>query len=580
MNSIPYPLRVVAAIGIAVLGICCVYVGTPTFALGFSGPLLALLLIGGVTFFVASKIGYGFFALSLLYVILNFFFTLEIGRSDTFRDLIGHRDVGKFSQDIAPIDISQIRIVDQAMATKIGEKLLGEEQALGSSAELGTMHIQQVSGKLYWVGPIIHSGFFAWNKFSAGTPGYIKVSATNPNDFEFVRKVGGKDLHIRYQPNAFFGDDIERHLWLNGYATTGIDDFSFEIDDEGHPFYVVTAYEWKIGWTGRDAVGIAVVEVETGKIEYFPIDKAPVWIDRIQPDNFIKEQLRWWGEYQDGWWNLSGNMKLKSAHDPLFVHGADGNGYWYTGISSKGKEGSITGFVMINSRTKAFKYYEVAGATEDSAKQSVLGKVPEKRYESSDPILYNIAGKATYVMSLKDGAGLVKMVGMADVSDHNIVGVGDTVRDALRNYLSAQNSRGNAVLSDSKSKPVQISGKVDRIGQDVRGGNTLTYFTISGKPGMAFIGDTGISPEVAITVKGDEVEIEYVTMSETGFIQISGFRNRSQGIMSGQGQKAMEATFEETRVNKAHKEDVREADSNWDKLSLKEKAKMLDSMKK
>jgi hypothetical protein len=42
----------------------------------------------------------------------------------------------------------------------------------------------------------------------------------------------------------------------------------------------------------------------------------------------------------------------------------------------------------------------------------------------------------------------------------------------------------------------------------------------------------------------------------------------------------MEATFEETRVNKVHKEDAREADSKWDKFSDEQKSKMLDSMKK
>jgi hypothetical protein len=39
-------------------------------------------------------------------------------------------------------------------------------------------------------------------------------------------------------------------LYTSGYAFVGLADFSFEIDDEGTPFWVVTKYEKKIGFMG------------------------------------------------------------------------------------------------------------------------------------------------------------------------------------------------------------------------------------------------------------------------------------------------------------------------------------------
>ena len=42
--------------------------------------------------------------------------------------------------------------------------------------------------------------------------------------------------------------------------------------------------------------------------------------------------------------------------------------------------------------------------------QSAKGKVQEKGYTASFPILYNINGVPTYVMSLKDKAGLVSEI--------------------------------------------------------------------------------------------------------------------------------------------------------------------------
>ena len=43
------------------------------------------------------------------------------------------------------------------------------------------------------------------------------------------------------------------------------------------------------------------------------------------------------------------------------------------------------------------------------------GKVQEKNYQATFPVMYNILGKPTYVMSLKDKAGLVKMVSFVSV---------------------------------------------------------------------------------------------------------------------------------------------------------------------
>ena len=570
---------------LAVVLLAVSYAYTPTFAFGFSGAFLivAFVTLGGAAVLFHEKDSRPSLALAMtfvLYVLFSIASTFHIGRSESFRDLIGKREVGTFTQDVAPIDPSQIRIVDQDMARRIGEKLMGEEQALGSRARLGTMNIQHVNGKLYWVGPIVHSGFFAWNKFSDGTPGYVMVSATNPNDFKFVREIDGKPVYVKYQPEAWFGTDLERHLWLNGFMTKGMTDFTFEIDDQGRPYYVVTLYDLKIGFTGEDATGVAVVDVQTGEIKEYAIDQAPAWIDRIQPDDFVKEQLKLWGEYQNGWWNPSGDMKLKPAHDPLFVHGTDGRGYWYTGISSKGKEGAITGFAMIDSRTKEFKYYAISGTVETSAQESVLGKVREKRYEASYPVLYNVAGHPTYVMALKDGAGLVKMVGMADVGNHSIVGVGETVKDALHNYLSARNSNGNATVPDAKVAITKVTGKVELVGADVRGGNSITYFTVSGQSGKAFVADSEVSQEVVLTREGHLVELEYASSSETGFIHVSSFRNRTLGIKMGPTQAAKTAEVEEMRNENARKEDAREADSKWDKLKAADKAKMLEQLKK
>ena len=57
----------------------------------------------------------------------------------------------------------------------------------------------------------------------------------------------------------------------------------------------------------------------------------------------------------------------------------------------------------------------------DSAK----GQVQQMNYTASFPILINLSGRPTYVISLKDDAGLVKMYAFVDVSDYQKVVVTD-----------------------------------------------------------------------------------------------------------------------------------------------------------
>ena len=81
--------------------------------------------------------------------------------------------------------------------------------------------------------------------------------------------------------------------------------------------------------------------------------------------------------------------------------------YWNN--FSRGDESTI-GFMLVDTRTKEAKLYKQPGATETAAMTSAEGKVQEKLSNCSH--VYNILGKPTYVMSLKDKAGLVKMVSL------------------------------------------------------------------------------------------------------------------------------------------------------------------------
>ena len=468
--------------------------------------------------------------LLLFYIVVFPLFTsLAMFRSEAYKSLIGKVSEGKsISNHIEPISIDEIRVVDEDLAYLLGEKVLGSQPALGSQVELGNFCIQKVGEDLYWIAPLLHSGFFKWLNNKEGTDGYVMVSATNERDVKLVQNIGEKDIKIKYQHEAYFGSHIERHLYVNGYATVGLTDFTFEIDDEGKPFWVVIKYTKKIGFAGNDAIGIVVVDAQTGTMTDYSIKNAPKWVDRVQPIDFIENQLNDWGEYVNGYWNFSNANKLQITEGLTLVYGKDNKSYWYTGLTSVGKDESAVGYVLVDTRTKEATFYKQSGATEIAAQGSAEGKVQEKKYKSSLPIPYNINNIPTYVMTLKDDGGLVKMYAMVAISDYTIVGVGNSMRETLTSFKSVYNMTGNKINTSSLTNKKTLKTVITRIQNDVKNGNSFYYFTTKDFPNI-FVGSSQISNQLPLTTIGDSIKITFDVDNEE-VIDVSTFENKSMKI--------------------------------------------------
>ncbi len=526
-----------------------VYLNLPVINMWFSGVPVGIFLISLFIIFIelrsiTQKRTILFKLASLMAVLMIFYImvmsvaTWEGFRSQAYRGLIGEIKIGEsFAKDVAPISTDKIRIVDQDVAHRLGDKVLGEQPALGSQVIVGDFRIQKVKDQLYWVAPLLHSGFFKWLNKTGGTPAYVMVSATNERDVKLVTQVNGKDIRIKYQPEAYFGSYLPRHLYFKGFFTTGLTDYTFEIDDEGHPYWVVTLYTHEIGFSGSNAYGIAVVDAETGEVKEYGIDDAPEWVDRIQPMEMVQKQLDYWGEYVNGYWNFANLDKLTTTDGMSLVYGEDNKSYWYTGLTSVGRDQGTVGFLLVDTRTKESTWYKQIGATEQAARSSAMGKVQEKGYISSFPIMYNINGVPTYVMSLKDQAGLIKMIAMVSVEDYSIVGVGDNLKEAMRTYKDAYNSSGgNTIFTSKTADSFSKSGRVIRFKEDVVGGNSYYYFTIEGVSNKIFLGSSSLSNEVPLTMVGDSVQVWYED-GRSNMIDVSKFDNFELEIQQTQTQE-------------------------------------------
>lgn len=468
--------------------------------------------------------------LLIIVIVIPFFVTSPIFRAGSYRNLLGKVEESAFTEDVSPVSVDKIRIVDKDMAMKLGDKKLGEIPAIGSISKIGEYSIQSVKGELYWVAPLVHRDIVKWITNLSGTNGYIMVSATNPQDVRLVQNLDGKPIKIVYQEEAYFLQDLHRHIYLSGVVNYGLTEFTFEIDDNGKPYWVVSLYEHAIGYGGANAVGTAIVDAQTGEVNVYSIEDTPKWVDRIQPESFVVEQIRNWGLYVNGFLNsvISEEGVLLPSEGTSLVYGNDGKSYWYTGITSSGSDESTVGFMLVDSRTKESKIYMQTGATETAAMSTAEGKVQEKNYQSTFPVMYNILGKPTYVLGLKDKAGLVKMVAFVSVEDYNVIGLGETKSDAYKNYKDILESEGNDLQITKEEDLENIEGTVSRINQDVKSGNTNYYITLKDNSELIFTGTSKVSNELPLTMVGDKVSISY-EKTDSNVISISEFDNNNMG---------------------------------------------------
>ena len=415
-----------------------------------------------------------------------------------YKDLIV-RTEGSFTEDIPKqTDMNRIPVVDRASATQLGKRTLGQMADLVSQFEIAPDYTQiNFGGGPVRVTPLVYADLFKWfANQKNGIPGYIQVDMVS-QEAELVRLEQG----IRYSPSEYLLRDLERHIRFQ-FPTKIFDSSSFEIDDEGMPYWITPTMTYRIGiWSGLDVEGAILTNAVTGESRYYKVEDVPTWVDVLYRADLILEQLGYNGRFQSGFWNSYFGQKgvLRTTDGYNYIANND-DVYLYTGMTSVTGDQSNVGFVLVNMRTKDTKFYSVPGAEENSAMSSAKGKVQHLNYNATFPILLNIRDRPTYFLSLKDAAGLVKMYAFVDVQQYQIVGIGDTVNAALANLES--------VLGGSEEAPVgePVTGILQEILPVVVDGNTRYYFRLEGAD-TVYIADLSLSSRLPFLRPGDEVTV-------------------------------------------------------------------------
>lgn len=478
-------------------------------------------------------------------------------RADDYKNMIGQVDERIWTQDVQPKDPKHMRMSTRENATYLAKKVLGEAGAIGSQFNISEDHmtLQMINKELWYVVPLDYQGFSVWTS-TDGVPGYIMVSGEDPHR-QAILKMMPANQKMKYTPGAFFSEELERQLRNKGFINLALTDYTFEIDEAGKAWWVVSAYKPTILWNGEKLEGVVVVDPVSGDANLYPVEKIPDWIDRALPKNFIKNYLAWNGEYIHGWMNTWwGTKDIVKPEDPGLIYGVGDQPEWVTGVTSKNsKDDSLVALVYTNSRTGKSIRYKVAGGGTDEAVLDAVNKnnhVQFRKLHGADPQLYNVYGTMASVVPLLNESHAFQGVAIVSINNIQTVAVGNDQYEALREYEKLISRSGQQVVLDKERSLKVIEGVVDRYGQELLTSGTTYYIHISGVPHL-FTGGAGeLSVKLPMVRVGDKVKIEYYA-SGRDVVPMNSFDDLSLVLTETKDQKEVRQksierkTGEETR---------------------------------
>lgn len=431
---------------------------------------------------------------------LNFFVS-PLFDSKGYASRIQIDESGNFSEDIDLVDFKKAPLLDKSSSQKLGDRTMGEMSDLVSQYYVSEIYSQiNYKEEIVRVTPLEYADiikFFSNHK--EGIKGYIIVNSVT-GDANVVRLEEG----MKYVPSAILQKDMMRHLRLK-YPTVSFGSYSFEIDDEGSPYFIIPKIKYTMVGLRRDIDGVIVLDPITGETENYDLEDVPQWIDHVYEPDMIIEQTDDWGTYRGGFWNsVFAQKNVVNTTDGYNYLAMDGDIFLYTGITSIQSDESNLGFILTNMRTKKTIFYSAPGAEEYSAMASAEGQVQEMKYTSTFPLLINLNDRPTYLVSLKDDAGLVKKYAFIDVQDYQKVTVTDSslgIEKAAQNYLSSYKLDGG-------SKNLEDDVKIASISTAIIEGNTQYYF-VSDK-GNKYSVSISVAPDILPFIKvGSTIHVSY-----------------------------------------------------------------------
>lgn len=422
---------------------------------------------------VAKLLSLGLVAILLVGLALAVF-NSRLFRAKSYADVITVTEKS-FKEDFPETDVTALALLDRASAEKIGDTYLGTIDKVSQFGISDDYRQITIGRQPYRVSPLEYKNFWKWlTNHRAGIDYYVKVNQTT-GKAELVKLKAA----MHYSDSEYFLRDTTRHLRLQ-YPTLIFGKPSFEVDDEGNPYYIATEYAPRFGLSSKDPVGVVVLDAVTGQSKRYSLDQTPDWVDRVYSAKNVLTRLDDYYTYQKGFFNtLFSQTDVKNTTDSYNYIAIGSDIYLYTGLTSATADASNLGFLLVNMRTREVTNYKLASATETAAQASAEGEVQEKGYRATAPSLVKLADKAYYLVSLKDDAGLVKTYALVDAEDYQQVLVANDLSSLLSQATGLDYKGLTVTTSPTKAEEV-ITGTVELLASQNMNGTTVYYIQSQG----------------------------------------------------------------------------------------------------
>ncbi len=478
--------------------------------------------------------------------LIGFVVGAQLFRASSYSSLLTVEE-GDFAEDVAEIDFSAVPTLDATSANNLAVRTLGDLSDMVSQFVVSAYSTQiNYKGTPVRVTSLDYGDIFKWIKNTReGLPAYIIVDMTTQKS-EIVRLENG----MKYSPAEHFNRYLLRHLRFE-YPTYMFGDPSFEIDEQGNPYWIVPILDKTIGlFGGTDVIGAVIVNSIDGSsriiststtgetklpTDSFVTDPEWQWIDRVYSATILNEQYNYYGKLSNGFINsIIGQEGVKVTSSGYNYLALNDDVYMYTGVTSISSDQSIIGFILINQRTKEAKYYSISGALENTAQTSAQGAVQQYSYTATFPLLLNISGEPTYFMALKDSSELVKMYAMVNVKQSTVVGIGSTLTECTENYADSLKKNGinleinideigDSDRTQAQSETKDVSGTVTEIRSVVTGGETYFYIRLNTDDSFYKLGVKDAEKVVILNV-GDSVTFSVPVDASGEIIAVSSMK--------------------------------------------------------
>lgn len=391
-------------------------------------------------------------------------------------------------------DPNHILMVPEETATFEANNVLGSatKDNISTIFGLGAGTLQSVGQHLYWLYPLVPSGWRNSNRVHGASPGFVIVDAEDPN-VPAQLKLG---YHMRFFPGGKYDHSLARYLWTHGYSGSKLADMTLEVDDTWKPFFTVSVDRLTLNFKPMVPKAMLIVDPQTGKIQRHALNDIPDWVDRVYSQGTVKQMLNWWGEWGNApykFWSESsaGRFKVATGEDPVLVYTSTGHPVWQAILTSWNRDTSAAYLALFDARDNEVRLYQIPDLTLMSTAANTIFGSPSnlRKLEPAHMTLHRIYGQLTWVAPMisevstgrpnyaVQGLALMK----ANVLDGNSVALANSGNkaDSLAIYRQKLAQGDNNAGPQQNSQDKTADGVVARVSQAIENNSSVYYFILA-----------------------------------------------------------------------------------------------------